>query len=424
MIPPAPVPVTAASIPFLSPKQHAFLLAPDRRLNFLVGSIRSGKTEVSLWKWALFVASCPKEYEFLMVGKTITSLKRNCLGLLQKKVGRRNFKFNLTTKEGVLFGRKVHLEGANDERSDEKIQGATLGGAYVDEITTTPESFVRMLLGRLSLPGAKLYATCNPEYPKHYIKTGFIDKQGELDIAVWEFLLDDNIFLDGKYKDSLKKEYAGTVFYNRFILGRWCQAEGVIYPTIAAKPELVVVDKIDYSAVKFAIIGVDFGGHRSGDAFVCVGYTDSGVVVLDEEYIKGIKTPAQLDASFVSFVKRQKAKGLKIYEAFADSAEQTLKAGLEAASIKEKMAIDVRNALKGRIIDRIALVNTLVAHGRFKIMRHCQEVIGAFQQAIWDGKKQEDTRLDDGKTVNIDVLDATEYAMETMAEAVIADCYR
>ena len=420
MIPPAPVPVTAASIPFLSPKQHVFLLAPDRRLNFLVGSIRSGKTEVSLWKWALFVASCPKEYEFLMVGKTITSLKRNCLGLLQKKVGRRNFKFNLTTKEGVLFGRKVHLEGANDERSDEKIQGATLGGAYVDEITTPPESFVRMLLGRLSLPGAKLYATCNPEYPKHYIKTGFIDKQGELDIAVWEFLLDDNIFLDGKYKDSLKKEYAGTVFYNRFILGRWCQAEGVIYPIAAARGASLLIDKVDPASIKYAIIGVDFGGNKSGDSFTLVGITDKGPVILDELYSKGIKTPDILNANFITFCQRNLAKGYKIYEAYVDSAEQTLKAGIEAAVLRARLPIDIRNAKKGPIVDRIRLVNGLMSQGRYKIMRHCTELYGALQQAVWDDKKPKDTRLDDGKTFNVDALDSMEYALEPVAEILIA----
>ena len=43
-----PMPAAAAALPFLSPKQLAFMLAKDRRINFLEGSIRSGKTEVSL----------------------------------------------------------------------------------------------------------------------------------------------------------------------------------------------------------------------------------------------------------------------------------------------------------------------------------------------------------------------------------------
>ena len=402
----------------LSDKQLAFLLAKDKRLNFLEGSIRSGKTIGSLWKWALFVGACPQDYEFLMAGKTITSLKRNCLLNLRKMVGKKNFTFNLTTKQGILFGRIVHLEGANDERADGKIHGMTLGGAYCDEITLYPESFVRMLLGRLSLAGARLYATCNPEYPKHYIKTGFIDNPA-LDIAVWHFLIDDNPFLGVDYLREIKKEYAGTVYFKRYILGLWCQTEGVIYPTIATKPETVVIDNIDPSLIKYAIIGVDFGGHKSGDAFVCVGITAKGPVILDEEYNKGIKTPAALSGNFVAFVKRNLAKYPKIYEAFVDSAEQTLKAGLEAACVTAGINLDIRNAKKGPIVDRIRLVNMLAAQGRFKIMRHCVEVLGALQQAVWNDKKQEDTRLDDGKTCNIDVLDAMEYPLESVAEEMM-----
>ena len=408
----------AAALPFLSPKQLAFMLAKDRRLNFLEGSIRSGKTEVSLWKWALFVASCPADYEFLMVGKTLTSLKRNCLNLLRKKVGKNNFRYNLSTKEGVLFGRKVHIEGANDERSDEKIQGATLGGAYVDEITTIPESFVRMLLGRLSLPGARLYATCNPEYPKHYIKTQFIDNP-KLDVKTWQFLLDDNIYLDADYKKNLRNEYAGTVYFKRFILGLWCQAEGVIYPTAVTRPESILIDKIDPAAVKYVIIGVDFGGNKSGDAFVAVAITKDGPIIIDENFDQGIKTPDVLEQNFVRFVEKQQSK-YKVYEVYVDGAEQTLKAGLEAAALKARLGVDIRNAIKGKIVDRIRLVNSLMGRGRFKVMRRCVEVLGALQAAVWNSKKQEDERLDDGKSANIDILDGMEYALEPVAEILIA----
>jgi PBSX family phage terminase large subunit len=405
----------------LSDKQVAFIEAEDKRLNFLEGAIRSGKTVGSLWKWgALFVPSLPEDYEFLMAGKTITSLRRNCLAPLQRYVGRRNFEYSLSLKEGRLFGRRIWLEGANDERSEGKIQGMTLGGAYCDEFTLFPESFVSMLLGRLSLPGAKLFATMNPAYPKHYVKTRYIDN-GSLDRAVWKFTLDDNIFLPEDYKRNLKKEYAGTVFYKRYIDGEWCQAEGVVYPTAASKPDALVIKAPPAGDISHAIIGVDFGGNKSADAFVAMGIGKQGrVYAVDEEQVGGIKTPAELERRFIAFVRRVMAK-YKVYEGFVDSAEQTLKAGLEAALTRERIPIALRNAKKGPIVDRIRLTNALISKGKFKVLPNCPILLEAFRGAVWNEKKAKDERLDDGKTSNIDILDAMEYALEDIAEMLILE---
>ena len=135
----------------LNPKQVDFMLFDDKRINLLTGSVRSGKTYVSLLKWAIFVGSMDIHCEFLMTGKTITSLKRNCLGLLQDLIGERNFSYSLSSKTAKLFGRTVWLEGANDDRAESKIRGMTLAGAYIDELTQIPEDFYRMLLSRLSM---------------------------------------------------------------------------------------------------------------------------------------------------------------------------------------------------------------------------------------------------------------------------------
>ena len=177
----------------LNPKQIDFMLYDDRRINLLTGSVRSGKTYVSLLKWAVFVGSMPENSEFLMTGKTITSLKRNCLGLLQDLVGD-NFKYSLSQKSGTLFGRRIWLEGANDDRAESKIRGMTLAGAYVDELTQIPEDFYRMLLSRLSMKGAKLYATTNPDTPTHWVKLDIIDNE-EIDKKIWHFTFDDNEIL-------------------------------------------------------------------------------------------------------------------------------------------------------------------------------------------------------------------------------------
>ena len=133
-----------------SDKQIALIkqLKTDRlkRINLLEGAVRSGKTWISLILFGLWVALQPQDATFLMVGKTLTSLKRNCLDLLASLLGEKNFTYNLSRKEAILFGRKVYLEGTNDTRAEGKIRGMTLTGAYCDEITLFSEDFFAMLL--------------------------------------------------------------------------------------------------------------------------------------------------------------------------------------------------------------------------------------------------------------------------------------
>lgn len=254
----------------LNPKQIDFMLQSDSRINLLTGSVRSGKTYVSLLKFAVFVGTMPESGEFLMTGKTITSLKRNCLGLLQELVGE-NFTYSISSKSGKLFGRTIWLEGASDDRAESKIRGMTLAGAYVDELTQIPEDFFRMLLSRLSEAGAKLYATTNPDTPTHWVKTDIIDND-KIDRKVWHFTFDDNEILKKKnqeYFDNLKKEYQsmGEVYYQRFILGMWVLAEGLIYKQFANDPEQFIKEEaVDENGqrINFMLIsiGIDYRSDR------------------------------------------------------------------------------------------------------------------------------------------------------------------
>lgn len=392
-------------------KQIEFLSSPDSRLNFLEGSVRSGKTFISIIKFFFVVAASPIGYEFIICGKTLMSLKRNCLTLLQSFVGKNNFRYSLSSKQGVLFGHTVYLEGANDESSEQKIRGMTLAGAYCDEITLYPKSFVQMLLSRLSMPNSKLYATCNPDTPSHYIKTEYIDNDS-LDRKVWKFLLTDNTFLPKEYIDNITKEYSG-VFYNRFILGQWVRAEGVIYSKFANEPQKYYLsDKFNYDNIVQISCGVDFGGNKSGTTFVCVGFTRryKDVIILESEKHLEELNPAELDRLFAEFVTLCSKKYNKAFYTRADSAEQILIRGLRNTVLTKGLHTQVMNAIKMPIIDRIMLVNKLINQGRFWVHKHCKTVIDAMCEAVWD-EKHENERLDDF-TSDIDTLDAMEYALE------------
>ena len=142
------------------------------------------------------------------------------------------------------------------------------------------------------------------------------------------------------------------------------------------------------------------------------------MITLDEYYCKKRISPAELESEFVDFVKRAKSR-YKVYEAYCDSAEQTLIQGLEFACLRAHVAIDIRNAIKGPINDRIAFYNSLMAQRRYKVLRHCKHTIEAFEQAVYDDKQAvKDIRLDDG-LMNIDSLDSQEYSTESIQDEIL-----
>ena len=228
-----------------------------RRINILHGSVRSGKTWISLILWCLWIQNMPLGGSYIMTAKTLTTLKRNCLDTLEKLAGKKNFSYSLSSKEGRLFGRKVYFEGVNDSCAESKIRGMTLCGAYCDELTLFTEDFFSMLLSRLSEHGARLFATTNPDSPQHWFKVHYLDRADKLDMLVVKFLIEDNSFLDPKYVDALKREYTG-VFYRRFILGEWCNADGLVYPMFDAARHTAAEIPMPDGACEY-YISMDYG---------------------------------------------------------------------------------------------------------------------------------------------------------------------
>lgn len=382
------------------------------RLTVLQGSVRSGKTWISLILWALWVASRPREYLYMMSAKSLQTLKRNCLLPLQELIGERNFTFSLSSKEGILFGRKIMLEGANDARSENKIRGITLGGAYCDELTLFPEDFFTMLLSRLSAPGAKLIATTNPDVPTHWLKKKYLDNEKLTDDLLSIFFgIDDNTTLPAEYVSSLKKEYTG-VFYDRFILGKWVVAAGAIYrvfsdniPAFAAPEPLPPLDIIN--------VGVDWGGNGSAHTMVATGMTsDFGkLIALRSERVPAAgMTPQRIYKRIYEFCEYVRQHYGKIADIYADSAEQTLISGLR--EYIKPLDVTVKNSLKRPIIDRIRATTMLMGGERFFMTSECESLREAFQGAVYDDRVPgEDVRLDNG-TSDIDTLDAFEYSFE------------
>ena len=415
----------------LNPKQIDFMLYDDNRINLLTGSVRSGKTYVSLLKWAIFVGSMPENSEFLMTGKTITSLKRNCLGLLQELVGD-NFKYSISQKSGTLFGRRIWLEGANDDRAESKIRGMTLSGAYVDELTQIPEDFYRMLLSRLSMKGAKLYATTNPDTPTHWVKVDIIDNE-EIDKKIWHFTFDDNEILKAEnqeYFDNLKAEYQsmGEVYYQRFIQGLWVLAEGLIYKQFANNTDMFLRDEAkdeNGNKINFLIIsiGIDYGASQSKTTFKATGITPlfKQVWTIDEMTLVGVHTPEDIYKRFEEFYKRIVDRYGKVTHAYGDygALGEVLTYGLNRYLQQHGIPLKVDDCIKGQIIDRIELDLHLMAQKRRFILKECNYMVEAYKGAVWEDGK-ENVRLDDG-TSDIDSLDAHEYSIFAFYDKLLLD---
>lgn len=327
-----------------------------KRINLLEGSVSSGKTWISLVLWAFWVKTMPDSPDslYMMSARSLTTLKRNCLVVLQSLVGESNFTFSIPRKEGLLFGRKILLEGADDSRAEAKIRGLTLQGAYCDEATKLDRNFFAMLLSRLRKPGAKLIATTNPDAPGHWLKAEYIDRAEELDFMDVLFTLDDNTTLPKDYVENIKKEYTG-VFYERFILGRWTLAEGLIYPMYAdaiaeppeGEPERYVLS-VDYGTQNAfaAILWGKYGDVWHGLKEYYYSGRSTGEPKTDEEYGQDLESfvsdidgsiKVTVDPSAASFIallrKKHKFTVLKANNDVADGIRETATA-LKTGKIK------------------------------------------------------------------------------------------
>ena len=391
------------------------------------GAIRSGKTIAMIIGFLTWSQTMFHGESFILAGKTMGALKKNVvrpmLQILEAWGWAYTYIRSGTDARIEIGDNTYYLYGANTEAAQDALQGLTAAGAYLDEAALFPQSFIDQAIGRCSVDGWKVWMNCNPEGPHAYIKEEFINKTKEKRVYRLHFVMDDNLTLSPKRKEAYHCSWPkGSVFYKRFILGLWVAADGLIYQQFADNVNDYLINRkwLEENEIMYAVIGVDFGGTKSAHSFTLTGYTKGykQVVVLDEYYCKKRINPKQLQDDFIDFVRRAQTK-YKVYEAYCDSAEQTLIAGLEMACMDAHVNIDIRNAIKGPINDRIAFYNSLIAQNRWKVMEHCEHIIEAFEQAVYDDKKKNmDVRLDDG-LMNVDSLDSTEYSTESVQEDIL-----
>lgn len=400
--------------------------SPVRDYNGIIadGAIRSGKSVAMSLSFVIWAMSEFEACNFAMCGKTIGSFRRNVLFWLKLMLRSRGYSVSEQRTENLVIVKRNNVQnyfyvfGGKDERSQDLIQGITLAGVFFDEVALMPESFVNQATGRCSVDGSKFWFNCNPGSPSHWFKTGWIDKRQDKRLLYLHFTMDDNLSLSEAVKERYRGMYTG-VFFKRYILGEWKSADGVIYRQFADDPERFILDEVP-ADIFIGTMGLDFGGNGSAHAGCLVGITRGyrSIVILDEYYRKEVIDPGTLTDDVCGFVQRSQAQ-CRATSIWCDSAETTLIKGIRTEVFARRIPVEVRNARKGEIIDRIRLCDMLMSQGRFFIMRRCRHTIAALSEAVWDSKSPtRDRRLDDGST-NIDSLDALEYALEPHANRLI-----
>ena len=361
----------------LSPKQIEFARYGNHRWNFKGGATRSGKTYLD-FKWIIPMRireRAGKDGLSVILGVTKSTIERNVLEPMRNLYGDKLVGAISSDNTAWIFGEKCYCLGAEKVSQVSKIRGASIKYCYGDEVADWSEEVFALLKSRLDKEYSCFDGTYNPQYPNHWLKI-FLDS--DADIFSQEYTIDDNPFLPPTFVENLKKEYAGTVFYDRYILGKWMLAEGLIYPMFN---DSCIVDELPEAGEYY--ISCDYGTLNPFSAGLwCV---NSGRAVrVAEYYYSGRDKQYQLtDEEYYAEVEKL-AGDKNIRHIIVDPSAASF-----IACIKKHGRFSVRKA-KNDVMYGIRLTSAMLRAGAIKIGSDCGDAIREFGLYRWDEGSTED----------------------------------
>ncbi|WP_368251189.1 PBSX family phage terminase large subunit [Enterococcus sp. 2201sp1_2201st1_B8_2201SCRN_220225] len=376
------------------------------------GAIRSGKTISMCLSYVIWAMSSFSNQNFGMAGKTIGSFRRNVLFWLKLMLVSRGYRYKDHRADNLLEVTRgnvtnyFYIFGGKDERSQDLIQGITLAGMFFDEVALMPESFVNQATGRLSVDGSKMWFNCNPDGPYHWFKTNWIDKQAEKNLVYLHFTMDDNLSLSERIKARYRCMYSG-VFYQRYILGLWTVAEGIIY-------DMFDQVKHCYDAMVDFIFGqtyisIDYGTQNATVFLLWQKGKDDIWYCTDEFYYSGRDSNKQkTDSEFADELDKF-SKGRNIKAVIVDPSAASFIAEIS------KRGYFIQKA-NNDVLDGIRFVGSLLNEGKIAFSHSCENTLKEFSAYIWDAKavnRGEDKPL---KT-NDHAMDAVRYFCYTVLKS-------
>jgi PBSX family phage terminase large subunit len=416
-------------------KQREYLREAIHRWNFKVGAVRSGKTfqdKEHLIPYRIR-ERIGKDGIVLLVGVTEATLERNVLRPMRDKFGHQ-LVGRISQNKVWLFGEECYALGAEKINQVSKIQGSSIKYCYGDEVAKWHRDVFDIIKSRLDQDYSLFDGTCNPEQANHWLKA-FLES--DADIYCQHYIIDDNTYLSKTFIENLKKEYAGTVYYDRYILGLWVNAEGIIYRKFADNPDRYKIKyecSYDENRRKWidnlprgeTIIGIDYGGTKSGQAFVCTRISNDyrKIIVLASKRIIERLDDEQLLKQQLDFIEYCMTKfHTNIDYVYPDNESSTHIRSLDNAVTKKGWDTIVRGSKKEEILTRIECQNKMLSFDIFYYLENeCDSLVSAMKEALWNSKiksaEGKDERLDDFST-DIDSLDAYEYTYERYIKRII-----
>ncbi len=426
-------------------------------INVLEGAVRSGKTVDNVFAFAHELKTAPDKIH-LATGSTMANAKLNIgdangFGLEYIFRGQcrwSKYKDNdcLRIKGAATGGveKIVIFAGGAYSDSYKKIRGNSYGMWIATEINLHHDNTIKEAFNRqLAAKRRKIFWDLNPEHPKAPIYVNYLDtyeakaKAGTLlgGYNYRHFDIFQNVNIPpGRLEEIVSQYDEGSIWYIRDILGMRTIAEGLVYPKLATSiaagdnkfflPASETMKMAKDGRIIEIYIGVDFGGNGSGHSFVATGITEgySALITLrSKRYLEGERDPdtglrindidpETLNRLYLKFLDGVIKDYGFVTRVYADSAESVLIRGLRNAMVRSNYgSTKIENAMKSKIIGRIRATTALAAQGRFFYTEECDTFTEAISMAVWNPKKIELERLDDG-TSDIDTLDAFEYTFE------------
>ena len=412
----------------LTNMQQEYLMHCNHRWNVKTGATGSGKSYLDI------MVTIPQrimhykgEGLIVLFGNTRGTLERNILEPMREIWSEDNVGNIRQDNTLSLFGHKAYALGADSKKHVARIQGSTIEYAYGDEVTTWSEEVFQMLKSRLRCPHSHFDGTCNPDSPNHWFKA-FLDS--DADIYQQSYIIDDGV-LPPNVVEELKKEYAGTIFYDRYILGKWALAEGLIYPMYqtAIVDNLPVNEKGELISPKDWCVSVDYG---TMNAFAAVLWTLRGGVWYAEKeyYYSGRATGVQkTDDEYAKDLDEWIAPALEeLRPQFGILSGTTMpkiplivdpSAASFIALMKKKEWCKVIPA-DNAVMDGIRDTAVALQLGLIKILRSLENWKKEAGGYVWDDTTSEDRPI----KINDHIMDATRYFVRTKKIAARKSPYR
>lgn len=390
----------------LSTKQAEYVKNANKLINFKIGAKGSGKTFIDtafIIPNRIIERKSNKDLVFI-IGVSKETVERNVLKSLRKHFGSLVGEIN-SRNVCHMFGQDVYCLGAEKINQVTKLQGATAKYVYGDEVVRWHEEvFISMLATLRSPDGCSCFdGSCNPEEPSHYIKQFVDNLEIQDDLYVQEYTIDDNTFYPEKNKQALKRQYQGTVFYDRYILGKWTKAEGLIYPNFSVDSHVVDVGDKEFD---YYYVSYDFGT-KHPCVFLLFGKNKYESVLIKEYYYngetKGQKTVREYLDDFINFT-----AGYNIKRVFYDKAPISASFNTELSRSKLYVCVKADNEVLRGIQDVATALNTNILF----IDSSCTNTIREFGSYSWEANKEEPMKIND------DAMDALRYYVRTMKIAM------